>query len=996
MWLWFVLGGLLILIAWALKFVLGWGTSIPVLVTIGVVLTVLGIWLFKWLMARRAAGKLENALMKQGSDQAMNARPERRAEIQELQKQLAQGISAIKSSKLGRGGKRGAAALYSMPWYMIIGPPGAGKTTALKHSGMVFPYGGSGGGGVRGVGGTRNCDWWFTNEAILLDTAGRYTTEQDDRDEWLSFLQFLKKYRVRRPINGVIVAISISELLDASEGQIESTGKKLRARIDEVMTQLHMVVPVYLLFTKIDLVSGFIEFFGDLKKSDRSQCWGATLKLDLPKNEPGKVFDTEFDILVKQLHGRGLKRMVMERSREAREKLYQFPLEFAGLKKNLSELIAVTFQPNAFQGTPILRGFYFTSGTQEGKPMDRVLGRMSAAMGIRHGADQQQQQQANVESKSYFLHDVFMNIIFPDGDIATRSVTEERRQAFMKFVIAAATMTLAGILAFPAVSSYSANKDFLKESERRANITAELKWNDGGPPSQKFPLLNPTLEHLREHDKFEAEGIPWGMGWWMFVADRTYRPKLVVYAAQMQTGMVTPVKKELEERLRRANGDKYLHDRTLLKQYLMLNDIEHLDTEWATGRYTQLWAYLLKPQSDVSDLELKNAMRPHVQYYFELMKREKITPIELDNDLVERVRAALQAVPVDKRYYEMIVNSLNDERIDEAGEPSIDNMVFPPVQLPRIFPDKPEVLKYFESRSYLAKQGYKQVEGPYTEKGHYAVVKQIEAADGLLKAESWVVPLTKDETPEKIPKYVAAVKTRYEETYINQWVEFFLDIKAKTPTSADEAIEEYRVISTTEYPMRRLLQTLEDHTQWKNANPLEANDAVTKEINRRFNQKLNMYTYGIVVNVDLKEMVKKMDKVPAKFLNTTQFGLQTKKKPGTDQVVTGDSRVFKYAEIVKKLKEDIFAEKNKDPNLDLRQMNDRMDQARKDAEALLQGYDETTRQLVRPLLLDPLQVGVRPALGQGVDPNALKPGQKPPKSGVTPPSTWNLPKVPPR
>jgi len=1001
-WLWFVLGGLLILISWALKLVLDWGSSIPVLVTVFVVLAVFGIWLTKFLLGRRAAKKLENAMMAQGAQQAMNARPERRAEIQELQKQLQNGITAIKSSKLGRSGKRGAAALYSMPWYMIIGPPGAGKTTALKHSGLVFPYGGSGGGGVRGVGGTRNCDWWFTNEAILLDTAGRYTTEQDDRDEWISFLQFLKKYRVRRPINGIIIAMSISELLDANEGQIESTGKKLRARIDEVMTQLHMVVPVYLLFTKIDLISGFVEFFGDLKKSDRSQCWGATLKLDLPKNEPGKVFDAEFDILVKQLHARALKRCVMERSRESREKLFQFPLEFAGLKKNLSDLIAVAFQPNAFQGTPIMRGFYFTSGTQEGKPMDRVLARMSSAMGIRHNAtDPNNQQQApQIESKSYFLHDVFMNIIFPDGDIATRSVIEERRQAFMKLTIAMATLALAGILAFPAVTSYLNNQDFLKESERRAKVTADLNWGDGGPPSSKFPLLKPTLDHLREHDKFEAEGVPLSMGWWMFIGDRVYRPKLVVYAAQMQAGFVAPVKKRLEERLKTANGDKYLQDRTALKQYLMLNDVEHLDVEWATGRYTQLWAEILKPQSDVSDLELKEAMRPHVQYYFELLKRGRITPVDLDKDTVERVRAALQAVPVDRRYYEMIVNSLNEERIDEAGEPTIDNMVFPPVQLPRIFPDKPDVLKYFESKSYAAKQGYKQVEGPYTEKGHYAVVKQIEAAEGLLNAESWVVALTKDETPEKIPKYVLSVKTRYEEIYIAQWVDFFTDIKARTPTSTDEAIDIYRVIHTPEYPMRRLVQALDDHTQWKNANPLENNDAIAKEVNRRFNQKLSMYTYGIVINVDLRDMAKKMDKIPAKFKNTCQFALQSKSQPATSSpnppVNKGDSRVFLYAELVKKLKEEIFSKKNTDPNFDLRQMNDQIAATRLAADALFLGFDEITRQLLRPLLLDPLNVGVRPTLGQGVDPRTLPPGQQPPRSGAPPPSQWNLPRVPAR
>src|SRR5262249_34668750 len=190
--------------------------------------------------------------------------------------------------------------------------------------------------GVRGVGGTRNCDWWFTNEAILLDTAGRYTTEADDHDEWMAFLEQLLKYRAEKPLNGVIVAVSVSELLDATDDQIQGTAAKVRARIDEMQATLKEILPVYVLFTKIDRVAGFAEFFGDLKKSERSQAWGATLRLDADKSEPGKVFDAEFDLLVEKLHTRGLKRMALERSRELKEKVYQFPLEFAAIKRSLS------------------------------------------------------------------------------------------------------------------------------------------------------------------------------------------------------------------------------------------------------------------------------------------------------------------------------------------------------------------------------------------------------------------------------------------------------------------------------------------------------------------------------------------------------------------------------------------------------------------------------------------------------------------------------------
>ncbi len=537
--MWWILSGLLILITWTLTLILQGALPIWVAIVITSVIVVFMIVLFIYgrISAGRAASALERAIAQQGAQQALNAKPERRAEIQELQKQVQTGINALKTSKLGSGKRSGAAALYSLPWYMIIGPPGAGKTTALKHSGLVFPHqDAGGGGGVRGVGGTRNCDWWFTNEAILLDTAGRYTTESDDRAEWMAFLEMLRRYRSKRPINGVLVAINVAELIDANEQQIEATGKKLRARIDEVMTQLHMVVPVYVLFTKCDLIAGFNEFFGDLRKSDRSQAWGATLRLDMAKNDPGRIFDAEFDILQKQIHARALKRLAMERSREAREKIYQFPLEFSGIKRNLTELIAATFQVNAFQGTPIFRGFYFTSGTQEGRPLDRVLGRMGQAMGIRPPETAVQQV---IESKSYFLHDVFMNVVFPDGNVAARSASEVRRQRLMRVAIAAAAATLAVILAVPGIIAFSGNRTLLRESEERVRAAAAINWADNRPASEKMVLLDPVLNRLEELDGF-AQSTPIKLGWGMYKGDDVLRPTIRAYVDNLQAASSCP------------------------------------------------------------------------------------------------------------------------------------------------------------------------------------------------------------------------------------------------------------------------------------------------------------------------------------------------------------------------------------------------------------------------------------------------------------------------
>ena len=175
---------------------LGFHVNTRILIIIAILFVAILFFQIKQMQAKRGADKLEQSIGAQADDQKLSLRPEKREEIESLKHELMSSIEALKRSKLGKG-RSGRAALYALPWYMFIGPPAAGKTTAIINSGLEFPSGSD----IKGVGGTRNCDWFFSNSAILLDTAGRYTTEEEDRKEWQAFLDMIKKYRSRRPIS---------------------------------------------------------------------------------------------------------------------------------------------------------------------------------------------------------------------------------------------------------------------------------------------------------------------------------------------------------------------------------------------------------------------------------------------------------------------------------------------------------------------------------------------------------------------------------------------------------------------------------------------------------------------------------------------------------------------------------------------------------------------------------------------------------------------------
>jgi len=144
---------------------------------LSLIVVVMVIWVAALLVGRvitdRAGGLLEKVLRRQADDAVIGATADQRRDVAQLRQRLLGAIDTLKTSQLGKAS--GKAALYELPWYMVIGHAAAGKSSAILYSGLDFPFGDKQ--AIQGVGGTRNCDWFFTTEGVLLDTAGRYSTQ---------------------------------------------------------------------------------------------------------------------------------------------------------------------------------------------------------------------------------------------------------------------------------------------------------------------------------------------------------------------------------------------------------------------------------------------------------------------------------------------------------------------------------------------------------------------------------------------------------------------------------------------------------------------------------------------------------------------------------------------------------------------------------------------------------------------------------------------------
>ena len=153
-----------------------------------------------------------------------------RARLDEMRKRFEKGIITFREN-----GKD----IYGLPWYVIIGEPGSGKTEAIRHCGIGFPPGLQD--ELQGSGGTINMDWWFTNHAVILDTAGRLTfddVESASTREWQEFLRLLRKNRPNCPINGLIIAIPVDSLIQDTADEIERKGGKLARQLDLIQRSL--------------------------------------------------------------------------------------------------------------------------------------------------------------------------------------------------------------------------------------------------------------------------------------------------------------------------------------------------------------------------------------------------------------------------------------------------------------------------------------------------------------------------------------------------------------------------------------------------------------------------------------------------------------------------------------------------------------------------------------------------------------------------------------
>jgi len=491
------------------------------------------------LLAQRAGGLVEHILRRQADDAVLDASPEKRAEVSQLRQRLLTAIETLKTSKLGK--IRGKAALYELPWYMVIGHPAAGKSSAILCSGLTFPF--SDKKGVQGVGGTRNCDWFFSSEGVVLDTAGRYATQAEDRTEWIEFLKLLKRYRSKAPVNGILVAISLPELQQSRSDGFTTYARQIRERIHEIEDIFGVQVPIYLVVTKLDLLGGFSQYFEDFSEEERNGVWGSTLP-----HERAAGFDLvqsigqRFEALYQGLVQLGEDKLANHRGNVNRPALFAFPIEFHGVKDAVCRFVECLNEHDPYHSQPLLRGFYFTSALQEGMPRITTGARVSGQFDLARAGFEASQPPA---SNSFFLRDLFREVIFPDQYL----IGQQTKPAMSRLRLAMLGSGLGALAAAASAMSWSyISNDGLIDTVKTERAAAR-KQAESGRLLERLKALHALQLRVDQFYQYRKNGHPWQLGFGLYRGDELEQGLRREYFAAVRKLMLEPVKTNLEKTL---------------------------------------------------------------------------------------------------------------------------------------------------------------------------------------------------------------------------------------------------------------------------------------------------------------------------------------------------------------------------------------------------------------------------------------------------------------
>jgi type VI secretion system protein ImpL len=717
-----------------------------------------------------------------------------------------------------------------LPWYMIIGTEDAGKTSAILASGQNFPLPEQ----LNLVGKpaqqTRNCECWFANDAIYVDTAGKYVSESDKHlNEWRALLKALKKHRPVKALNGAVVSFSAADVLGRSKAELFELAANLRARVDDLRQTLGVRFPVYVLVTKLDQLPGFAEYFRILTEQEREQIWGVTFpygeaRTDTVAELHDRIKD-EFLLLEDRIERDMIVRQQEEYDNRDRKKMYALPQDFHLLSGMVAEVVHNIFFASRYdesQSYTLLRGIYFSSSHQ---PVDFSLLNNQSIM--RKWSNYVENKTPTVMAsltaqpgdrdflindvsygRQYFLKQLFSDVIVKDADLARHNLANESKYRLQRFLGHTLCIGLAFILLNGFYNSFLNNRGYLDAVETKVvTLGAEVNRFVKTRNDNYLPRLLSLSQYLPEYgtlDVFNPD-LAWRYG--LYTGHDVAEASTSLYQFFLQRLLLPQIELQATQALQQAiDSGKSEQIYSRLKLYLQVFGAGKLDQQYMTDNITRLW----ETSGKLEPYEERHIFVSHLANLFASPEWRRYGQ-GIDDGLVKYARAMLEREDLANRLYQRIKDSVAQ---DVPADLTLNAMT---------------KSRGGELFSLEDETGVTAIPGLYTRAGYYDVFKK-KMDPGLMwleREDAWVLGKAEDNaagSPRPQVKVGAngtlvnpiqqQILALYLDDYTRHWQDFLSNIRIKTDLlqldygSAGVASEVYmlRTLSAADSPLANLVQ----------------------------------------------------------------------------------------------------------------------------------------------------------------------------------------------
>lgn len=492
--LWVVLLALLGLFSWVVTLYLGWPSWGWAVIFFGVLGVYFGVRLLRrlWYLSR---SRVKLAASEAAGRKAVAEKPNGLAELTNKWKEA---IATLRSSSLRRFGN----PIYALPWYMVVGESGVGKTSAITRSRLatlnrnISQF--------EPITQTVNCDWWFFNRAVVIDTAGRYVSPEggeESQAEWERMLELLAKYRMKEGLNGLVLAVDVQQLM-ADDDALERRGHAIRERVDQLIRLFDKRFPIFVLVTKSDLIYGFTEWARALPPDALNQAMGYAGSMEQGDQAETRFLDKALGDISERLK---LLRMDMAvKGVELGPELLLFPDELNRLRSGLQRFLKACASNNPYLEQPLLRGLFFSSARQAGTPLPPALAHLLEARATEGPATE----------KGLFLHDFFERVLPADRwTFLPTVIVHHWRQVTRNLAIVSWVSIFTAILVFLLLSWYQTRAS-LFEIQRAYPPQAALSDDKTVRLENLYRVLN-VIDLILEREQ------EWQTRWLAFSPDIT-------------------------------------------------------------------------------------------------------------------------------------------------------------------------------------------------------------------------------------------------------------------------------------------------------------------------------------------------------------------------------------------------------------------------------------------------------------------------------------------